>query len=225
MARAAICRSDLVIAGKRLRVLEVEFYLYRDGHEDPFVHCHEKQLTRGEWYFHREKSARIGFTLKGLDLSFGDGEQTYGGMLIRAIANAEGRGGYIEGPSKTVDMILGAAGVESVTNLRTVAAFSDHAFAAGGLLRFEDRAAPGGDEAIFAGPRIGLKGTDVFAKAPYRYRARPALTKKDRAAIMQGRQVPPANAAGVAEPPPAVATTAAAGAPLSDAEVDDLLGL
>lgn len=225
MADAAIRRSELVVAGKRLAILEVEFYLYRAGHEDPYVHRSAEQMnTNGEWYFHREKAAKIGFTLKGLDLTFGEAGKEAGGMLIRAVANAKG-GGYVEGPSKVVDVILEAAGVPSVTELKALGAYDNRAFAEAGLLRLEERGVPS-TEPIHTGPRVGLKGCTDYSRAAYRYRARPALTKKDKPAIMAGRRVIVRTApCGPLPCAPQTAPSIPAPQPsrLTDEEVDTLL--
>ena len=191
LADAAIRRSVLVVAGVRLSILEVELYLHRADHADPYVHRSAAQLgSCGSWYFHREKAARLGFTLKGLDLTFGAVGTEAGGLLIRAVAGETGPGGYVEGPSKVVDAILTAAGVSSVLELKALGPYEDDAFSLTGLVRLEGRLAPTG-EAIHAGPRIGLKPGKAYAAAPYRYRARAALTKKDKSGLLAGRRVPP----------------------------------
>jgi hypothetical protein len=192
VADTAIRRSLLQVAGTRFAIVEVEFYLYAEEHKDPFVHCSEQQLSFGEWYFHREKAAKIGFTLKGIDLTFGDQSRAeYGGMLIRALARVDGTG-IVEGPSKVVDTILTAAGVDSVAAMKALPAYSDRALVQTSLLHLEPRDAIWRED-IKTGRRIGLKGQDPFAEAAYRYRARPAQTTKDRASITRGRQVPHVN--------------------------------
>jgi hypothetical protein len=216
MADAAIRRSELVVAGKRLAILEVEFYLHRADHPDTYVHRSAAQLnTTGEWYFHREKAAKLGFTLKGADVTFGRAGEEYGGMLIRAVSNTTG-GGYVEGPSKVVDALLGAAGVTSVLELKQLGAFDNRVFAPDGLVRIEERR-DAIEAEIRAGPRIGLSDARPYVKAPYRYRARPVLTKKDKAGIMAGRIVPDRPTPRLLAARPIIV--------LSDAEIDELLGL
>lgn len=74
-------------------------------HNDTFTHGDKLQLKCGTWYFHRFGSSFKGGTYKGLDLAFGkEKDQVYGGILIRAIHNAED--GFIEGPCRSVDTIL-----------------------------------------------------------------------------------------------------------------------
>jgi len=185
MADAAIRRSCLVVASKRFSIVEVEFYLHSKSHPDEHTHKSVAQLgPPGRFYFHREKSASLAFTLKGLDLTFGP-PGVAGGMLIRAVADPECKA-VVEGPSLTVNELLRAAGADSVLGLKALSGYADEAFA-GGLLRVESRPALAVD--IRAGPRIGLKGTKDFVDAPYRYRARPELTKKDKARICAGRLI------------------------------------
>lgn len=223
MADAAIRGSELVVAGERFTILEVEFYLRRADHPDPYVHGSEQQVnTNGEWYFHREKAARLGFTLKGLDVTFGPAGEA-GGMLIRALAKPTG-GGYVEGPSLVVDTILRAAGVESVAELKGLAAYTNDVFAPAGLLRIEGRAGRLTDP-IHAGPRIGLKGGKPYADAPYRYRARPALTRKDKGAILAGRRVPspPPTPPPTLPTPPLPLPSPAPAASLTDSDLESIL--
>ena len=98
---------------------EIEFYLNDNGnHIDPFVHCNSQQLEYGKFYYHREPLAKLGFTLKGLDFTYGNKDKNiYAGILIRAIYNPK-TGEYIDGPSKVVDEILTKSEVESVSKLK-----------------------------------------------------------------------------------------------------------
>lgn len=198
IADAAIRRSTLVVAAagreSRFDILEVEMYLYCWGHADVFVHQSHEQMAMGEWYFHREGAAKIGFTLKGVDITFGSGSSEYGGMLIRAVTPT-GVLTPIDGPSRTVDAILRAAGVTSVLGLKALPGFALNAFSLNGVVRVENRAVPIPRE-ISTGPRIGLgkKLGNGFRDLPYRYRACPELAKKERHALLQGRRLPDASA-------------------------------
>lgn len=232
-AEAALRGSELVAAGVRFEILEVEFYLRREGHEDDYVHGAPAQReTRGEWYFHREKAARLGFTLKGLDVTFGRPGAEAGGMLIRALAPAGG-GPPVEGPSRCVDAVLRAADVAAVSELKALPAYTAGAFAAGAVLRIEGRAAPE-DGPMWIGPRVGLKGGRSYAEAPYRYRVRPGKGTKDKKKlrVLAARQSPePApglftesTAIARPEPGPECAAGPTAAPPLfTDAEFDAFL--
>jgi hypothetical protein len=116
-ARIADCllnNSQLVIAGKPLRLVDIEFYYRGPGHVDPFAHAHPIQAQTGRWYFHKTGNGYRGGSFKGLDLTFGDGEAR-GGILFRAAATAEGM--IVDGPSLLVDRALRLSGVKSVAEL------------------------------------------------------------------------------------------------------------
>lgn len=215
MADAAIRRSVLVAGGRRFTILEVEFYLHCADHADKYTHCSAAQLsTAGEWYFHRETAAKIGFTLKGVDITFGACGTEAGGMLIRAI-EPDPAEGPIDGPSKVVDALLTAAGVVSVLDLKGLPVFRRSVFAPDGVIRIEDRANPNA-LTIRTGPRIGLKSGRPFFHAEYRYRAKPEQAKKDRARLVVGREVGMPPEATLQRPPVHQ---------LTDEEIDDVLDL
>ncbi len=217
IADAVLRRSELVVAGQRFALLEVEFYWSRADHPDPYVHRAPAQCdTNGEWYFHRESAARIGFTLKGLDVTFGVPGVAAGGMLARALMSPEL--GHIDGPSLVVDSILRAANVVSVLALKQQAGFASGAFAAGSLMHFVERVTPL-SMPIHIGPRIGLSARNPpFQGAPYRYRARPELTKKDKRRLLAGRVMQ-------APRPPQPATAPTVAPALSDADICAILGI
>ncbi len=60
------------------RLIDIEFYYLTDGdsHRDIYTHKHSEQLHLGKWYFHDS----------GIDITFGDGLNHYGGILLRGIA-------------------------------------------------------------------------------------------------------------------------------------------
>jgi hypothetical protein len=156
------------------RILEIEFYLHADGHEDTYVHCRPQQQTVGQWYIH----PRAG-TFKGIDLTFGRG--AYGGILIRAMMAEDGT--VIEGPSKVVDQLITVTGARCVRTLD-----SAH-------LKVEPRVSPQEDpraspytSTLYTSARIGLNpATDPdYVVAPYRYVAEPHLLKKPRAITVMG---------------------------------------
>lgn len=171
---------------KTYAIAEVEYYLYIASHPDPYVHKNPQQMKCGEWYFHRASSAKIGFTLKGLDLTFG-GEERWGGILIRAIRPlAEGKlGPIIEGPSKVVDAILTDCGVTSVMELHGLDEYSHDAFECPHLSLAR---APVGllKPSLAVGPRIGLRARPKdleavkYHTAQYRHHAYPAQAKKEK---------------------------------------------
>jgi hypothetical protein len=180
---------------KLYAMAELEFYLHDETvHADPYVHCDDAQQTKGEWYFHRASAAKIGFTLKGVDLTFGD-NGSYGGILIRGIRPIQVRsadpkkqrvGPLIDGPSRTVDTILTDCEVNSVISLRALEGYEGKAATCPyvGLVHLGENYLRG--LKLSAGPRIGLKvrGNDplahLYQPAAYRFHAYPYLAKKDK---------------------------------------------
>jgi hypothetical protein len=176
-----LCCGDAMYA-----LAELEFYMHSDDHPDPYVHKHDSQRTQGEWYFHRAKSAKIGFTLKGLDLTFGT-KARFGGILVRAIRplSAGKLGLMIEGPSKVVDTLLTDCGVTSVMELTSLDEFTTDAFDCPHLMLAPIRGTSL-KAALASGPRIGLRAKPEAAKyhkSPYRYHAYPSLAKKEKHAL------------------------------------------
>lgn len=46
-------KVELIIAGRRHQLLEIEYYFTSKNHADPFTHCTKIQENNCEWYFHR----------------------------------------------------------------------------------------------------------------------------------------------------------------------------
>lgn len=175
----------LLIGDEKYHIAELEFYLHNRSHPDPYVHKSPEQLGKsGHWYFHRAASAKKGFTLKGIDLTFGEEGKEYGGILIRAI-HAYGKNAGIEGPSKVVDEILDMNGVESVKELFVCDGYSPNAFECDCIrLVPVTTALPSAAGKIAVGPRFGLKSGKDYHAALYRYRAWPHLATKDKKGLL-----------------------------------------
>lgn len=93
----------LVITDKPYRIIETEIYYFdKDNHPDPYVHCAKEQQEAGNWYFNGA----------GLDITFGKGDNIYGGILIRGIKKLgnvkEPR--YFSGPSNVLKEIFSNIG-------------------------------------------------------------------------------------------------------------------
>lgn len=110
---------DLVAGGAVYRFAELEAYYRGPGHYDPFAHADPVQLENGRWYFHRTRGEYRGGSFKGLDLAFGDGTAHFG-VLIRTVVAADGT--LIDGPSLTVDHLLGKTKEAGVAALDAVIA-------------------------------------------------------------------------------------------------------
>lgn len=85
----------------------MSFYLYDKNHHDTFIHSISedgkimrndaaiKQNKLGSWYFH----------YSGIDLTFGNGNERFGGILIRSIIDLEQQK-FIIGPLKLKNYLL-----------------------------------------------------------------------------------------------------------------------
>lgn len=106
--------ADLLVAGQRLRLAEVEFYYHGPLHPDPFAHRDPVQVHAGRWYFHRTGGVLRGGAYKGLDLVFGE-PGAHAGALIRSVVAPDGT--LVNGPSKLVDHLLQRTGQRTVADL------------------------------------------------------------------------------------------------------------
>lgn len=116
-AKLLLLQTTLMVSNIPYQLMDVEFYFYNEKiHPDPYSHSFQyansvrkKQSVTGSWYFHRFTGmAKYTHTRRGIDLTYGDGDQQrYGGILIRAMKSlAENR--LIIGPSRVVGEIISA---------------------------------------------------------------------------------------------------------------------
>ena len=138
--------------------MELEVYLYCDGHLDPYVHKAKDQSIPEMFYFHKSGNSYKGGTYKGLDITFGFKEkEAYGGILVRSIRKI-GETNTIEGPCKTVDKILEICKKDSIQDLvgdKQMKINND-------ILKIEKHNMQVTDKTIRS-PRVGLK----LKKPPY----------------------------------------------------------
>ncbi len=184
-AHVLLNHAMLYIAGSPYRLAEIEFYWYGPGHEDPFAHRDPIQVESGVWYFHRQGGTYKGGTYKGVDIAMGRRPDTYVGILIRSIFDAES-GALIEGSCSCMDHVLLRIGKESVAAL--AGSFDGSIEPREGsplFLAHEDP--PGGVAEVFDSARVGLtlkKGATPERKQllarPYRFTIEPRRTKKGR---------------------------------------------
>ncbi|SNW62026.1 Putative methylpurine-DNA glycosylase [Orpheovirus IHUMI-LCC2] len=174
-------KSLLVCAGKKYRLLEIEFYYKSKEHNDESIHGHPLQYISGNWYFHRtsatESSGYRGGTYKGLDITFGsDGNP--GGILLRAMQSIE-NGEIIEGPCLLVDRILSdtmSSNIEElVKKIDLRVGILDNLYILREELPYKD---------IYKAPRIGLRMiSPTYTMLEYRYISEPKL-KKGKATLI-----------------------------------------
>ncbi len=135
---------------------EIEFYFYdKDSHPDSYAHNHNRQLTFGEWYFHRFTDIEpfMKSNRNGIDITFGNEEKgIYGGVLIRKIEN-ERTGELFTGINKVVKELIRNIGEKNVNQIALGS--GQFAFDREGLMRLEKDnhlfSSP-----IFKSPRNGL---------------------------------------------------------------------
>jgi hypothetical protein len=174
---------DLVIAGTRYRLAELEAYYHGGAHPDLFAHRDPVQLEAGRWYFHRTGGEYRGGSFKGLDLALGDGT-AYFGILIRGVVALDGPA--LDGPCVTVDHMLAktkAATVAALDGLINARKLWDTSAPLHLVEAAKPRTAP-----VYASSRVGLtlkkaKGkpdAERFVARPYRYLTEPKAIAKGR---------------------------------------------
>jgi hypothetical protein len=180
--------ATLVVDNARVRICEIEFYCYSPEHADPYVHRHPLQWEAGRWYLHRIGDGFRGGSFKGLDISFGNQNDVFGGILIRSIITDDGK--MVCGPSLCVDHLLQRLSAGSVAELDELVAHND-VWSASNRLRLEidcHRSKP-----VFQSARVGLSLTSdllalqskYFARS-YRFLTEPKLIKKGRPHLILG---------------------------------------
>lgn len=175
--------AELVVGEVTFRFAELEAYYHGPGHNDPFAHADPVQLENGRWYFHKTRGEYRGGSFKGLDLSFGDGTAHFG-ILIRSVVSS--LVGIIDGPSLTVDHLLGCTTATSVANLDATIAgrkLWDETCPLFVRESAEPRTAP-----IYQCSRVGLSLKKAAGKPdapryvgkPYRFLTEPRLVTKGK---------------------------------------------
>lgn len=184
LANELILSHQIVTKKNCYQLAEIEFYLFnKNWHPDSSTHCNEQQAKTGYWYFHRYKnntSLKKG-RRKGLDISIGNSnENTFGGILIRAIQNTEFENDYIYGPSLVVDRMLSDSGIDiDGTELIEAKPVFDSDYIR--LTKNKNDA-----QIIWNCPRFGLgKYTPVeFINKPYRYFVYPYKQHKEKEKVI-----------------------------------------
>lgn len=107
----------LIVNKHKYRIVEIEFYLKSDEHEDKYTHCDNDQLEYGCWYFHKYRNGTYkAGTYKCVDMTIGDKKNNqYCGILIRSIYDIYNKK-LIEGPCKSVNAILDAYKCDSIND-------------------------------------------------------------------------------------------------------------
>ncbi len=109
IANELINNSRVEVGKNAFQIKEIEFYLHRPDHNDPYVDGSEAQKRFGLWYLNRYTSHDAyneRNRYKRIDITFGE-NGTHGGILIRSIKplNEMHKQSVIVGPSKAADKI------------------------------------------------------------------------------------------------------------------------
>jgi len=100
--------SILLCGAKMYRLVELEFYMVSDFHQDCYTHRAPEQKENLVWYFHR--------VVPGIDLTFGGGEIQFGGVLLRSVEDLSD-GSLIEGTSNVLGLACRNNGCSSKEGL------------------------------------------------------------------------------------------------------------
>lgn len=143
---------------------ELEFYL-NDGkiHKDESTHGDKRQKQSATWYFHRYSNGEYKKpNRQGLDITIGQRDRYYGGILIRALQNVADENDYIHGPSLIVDRILEDTR-RSQKEIENEGVFENK------LLRLV--VGKKSDQQIFEGPRynLGKNTPEFYLNKAYRF--------------------------------------------------------
>jgi len=184
VANALLNGYVLVTSGVEWRLFEIEFYYHSLIHQDPYVHCHPQQLSKGRWYFHKTSSYFKSGFFRGVDLTFGDEiANIHGGILIRGIVNPDAIQEYLYGPAKCVNYFNKNLniGIEAVDDKIATDEECPQFFLREKKLR---------EELVINGPRVGLKlrtgddNEEFFRYSDYRYMIHLQLPHKGKKALI-----------------------------------------
>jgi hypothetical protein len=91
IAKQILSEYLLVTPQHSYQIREIEFYYFSENHQDWYCHKNPRQLTNSKFYFHRFLSPEkyLNLKQKGFDLTIGNSDNRYGGILIRAIQNSK----------------------------------------------------------------------------------------------------------------------------------------
>src|SRR6056297_1542429 len=99
IANELIKNWKIVTKNGERRLWGLEFYLFIPGvFEDEAAHCRKEQLNSGTFYFHTKSKDPKDWTppifnRHGVDITCGNGEKIYGGILLRHLGGEGHRDG------------------------------------------------------------------------------------------------------------------------------------
>ena len=183
-AKYLMTNLSMKIGTDIITIEEVEVYYNSFDHKDEYTHKSKDQLTNTKWYFHQYHNGTYkSGTYKGMDITFGNNKDIYGGVLIRSIENTT-TGEFITGPCNTVNYILKKLNCKEVDDLVTKMDSLD-IFNNKNPFYVEVKTGQIASVDIFTGPRVGLSWKyPSFLTKEYRYLKQPTKIPKNRASII-----------------------------------------
>jgi hypothetical protein len=182
--RHILNKFRLVINGNEHTIEEIEFYYHSKNHPDEYTHKNKDQLTNQQWYFHKYNNGTLkNGTYKGLDMTIGDNNTIYGGILTRTIKNVS-TGELIIGPCRVVDYMIKKNNVANILELSNK--FNNYnIFNDNNCVHIKINSRNNNNDFIFNGPRVGLslKYPEYLFKK-YRYLKNPNKIPKYKNTIV-----------------------------------------
>ena len=170
IASLLLRHTKIVTPKAEFYLKEIEFYFNDEkDHRDPYSHHNPRQMTFGEWYFHRFGSA-VTFRKSrrnGIDVTFGnEQDKITGGILIRKLQKAESSD-IIVGINRCVSALIENMTEEEIHTLATGTGQS--VFDKTSLMRLEETEA-NSKEAIFKTERFNLSEKNHTDRDQYFYK-------------------------------------------------------
>jgi hypothetical protein len=170
------------------RLVEIELYIYKEDHQDIYAHCHKQQKEMLTWYFHQMSSKEHSYkggTFKGLDITCGNNDNRFGGILIRSVLN-EQNNSVIEGPCKVVNEFLEKLKYNTIKDFVINKLNNNLSCFGNDCMEIKFKEYPKSE--IYSGPRIGLylKGDNIEEKKLYVDRKYRYIIMKDK--IKKGKK-------------------------------------
>lgn len=189
-ATSLLSNFTIKVNNDLISIEEIEFYYNSKDHKDHYTHKNKDQLTNSMWYFHQYHNGTYkSGTYKGLDMTFGNNKDSYGGILIRSINNTT-TNEFITGPCNVVNYILKKLNCESieilVEKMKDKNIFNNkNPFYVEKNNQQNNIEQNNKEVKIFMGPRVGLslKYPEYLIKE-YRYLKQPNLIPKYRTTII-----------------------------------------
>ncbi|WP_038250916.1 hypothetical protein [Ghiorsea bivora] len=136
IAKVLLNRAELKVNKTAYRIIEIEFYYHAANHIDVYCHKNPRQRKSQRLYFHRfnESGKYDALRRKGIDITLGDENEVYGGILIRAVENIRTKK-IITGIGKLTNQIIdGVGGANRTDSVRKIYKEDKNIFDSSGMV-------------------------------------------------------------------------------------------